>query len=194
MPSPDPQVLLAFALDAAQLKRTPRTGWQLRGAPLGGVAENVAAHSFGVAFLTMLLLDYESVADPAHALRLALVHDLAESRLGDLPATIRRYLPPATKQQAEQAAMTDIATALPHGADYVALWQEYADAQSDSARLVKDADRLDMLLQAYLYEQAGQRNLDDFWQNEAHAYYTTTANQIANALVALRTALHSSRT
>ena len=38
-----------------QLKRTIRTGWVQRGVPNG---ENVAAHSFGVVFIAMILCKF----------------------------------------------------------------------------------------------------------------------------------------
>ena len=100
---------LNLALHAAQLKRTPRTGWQLRGAPLGGQAENVAAHSYGVVFLTMLLLDLDDRnLDCALALRTAILHDLAEALIGDLPKAISRFISPTVKHNAERAAITEI--------------------------------------------------------------------------------------
>lgn len=182
---------LDVALSAAQLKRVPRAGWQVRGAPLGGVPENVAAHGFGVAFLTMLLADLSAEpCDVGRALRIALLHDLAESLIGDLPATVRRFIPPEQKHAAERAAMQEIVAALPAAAGYLALWEEYNAGATPEARLVKDADRLDMMIQAYLYEQAGQRNLDDFWQGATpERFHAPAARALFLALLDRRAAL-----
>ena len=46
--------LLELLLHGNQLKRTARTGWVQRGVPL---PENVAAHTFGVVYATLLLAD-----------------------------------------------------------------------------------------------------------------------------------------
>ena len=153
---------LTFALHAAHLRQVPRAGWLQRGVPAAH-AESVAEHSFGVAFLAMLLADRENGIDPARVLRLAVVHDLAESLMGDLPASASALLGRAVKHAAEARAMEAMVEGLPHGEAYRALWAEYSAGESPEARLVKDADTLDMLLQALLYEEAGQRNLGEFW-------------------------------
>jgi putative hydrolases of HD superfamily len=168
--------LLDLALSATQLKRVPRSGWQMRGAPLGGHPENVAAHSYGVVFLTMLLLDLDArPLDRLLALHLAIIHDLAESLVGDLPATISRFLPKHHKHAAERAAMEAIVADSPLATDYLDLWEQYNRADSAEAQLVKEADKLDLMLQAFHYEQAGQRNLDEFWQNVTLASFETSA-------------------
>ena len=183
--------LLDVALSATQLKRVPRSGWQMRGAPLGGQAENVAAHSYGVVFLTMLLLDLDPrPLDKLAALRLATIHDLAESLVGDLPAPLSRFLPTEYKHAAERAAMEAIVADFPLAAEYLASWEAYNEGATDEARLVKEADRLDMMLQAFHYEQAGQRNLDDFWESVTLASFETeAARALFGELLARRSAL-----
>jgi putative hydrolase of HD superfamily len=174
--------MLSLALHAAQLKRIPRMGWTIRGAPLGGLPENVAAHSYGVAFLTLLLLDAdERPLDVLLAMRMAVVHDLAESLIGDLPRPLRRYLPEEHKHDAERAALEEILSGYGHAESLRHAWETYSAGESAEALLVKDADRLDMMIQAYLYEQAGQKNLDDFWQSR---YATTFATPAAAAMFA----------
>ncbi|MBA3531358.1 MAG: HD family hydrolase [Ardenticatenales bacterium] len=182
---------LDVALHAAQLKRMPRTGWQIRGAPSGGVPENVAAHSYGVVFLTMLLLDLdERPLDHGLALRLAVLHDLAESLVGDLPVTVSRFIPPDLKHTAERAAIAEIVEPLPMAARYIEIWECYDDGSAPEAQVVKDADKLDMMIQAYMYEQAGQRNLDEFWEVvSGNAFYTEGARTLFEELLRRRAAL-----
>ena len=48
----DVTAVLNTFLHGNQLKRTARTGWAQRGVPN---AENVAAHSFGVVFVALVL-------------------------------------------------------------------------------------------------------------------------------------------
>ena len=85
--------MISVLLELQRLKRLDRTGWVLRGLPPG--AESVAAHSYGVALTAMLLAD-ECAArgagvDAERVLRLALLHDLQETRTGDMPRTVARY-------------------------------------------------------------------------------------------------------
>lgn len=186
-------LLLDAALCAAQLKRTPRTGWLQRGAPLGGQVESVAEHAYGVVFLTMYLLDLDEREQLGRerAMRLAILHDLSESLVGDLPRTINRYISPEVKHEAERAALSDIVAELPMSEHYLELWDEYVAGESPEARLVKDADLLDMMIQAYFYEQAGQRNLDEFWRHVTSAsFHTPCARALYMELMARREALY----
>ena len=78
--------MLSTLIELQRLKRLDRTGWTLRGLPNG--TESVAAHSFGVCTAAMLLAD-ELLAqgvsvDVEKVLRMALLHDWAEVRVGDM--------------------------------------------------------------------------------------------------------------
>jgi putative hydrolase of HD superfamily len=185
--------MLSLALHAAQMKRIPRMGWVIRGAPLGGQPENVAAHSYGVVFITLLLLDATDVPlDRERTLRMAIVHDLAESLIGDLPRPLRRFISDETKHAAEHAALNEILTSYPHADALREAWEEYHAGTSAEAQVVKDADRLDMMIQAFLYEQAGQKNLDDFWQSRyATNFNTPTATTMFTDLLAKRTEMRN---
>ena len=44
-----------------------------------------------------------------------------------------------------------------------ALWREFEDQSSAEGRLVRDADKLEMMVQCLRYEQAGCRGLEEFW-------------------------------
>ena len=97
-----PAEVLALLDEMIRLKAVPRTGWLLRGVR---DVESVADHSFGVAFIAMLLADRAQAAglevSVEKVLRMALLHDLTEARTGDLPATIKRYFKGNTLQAAD---------------------------------------------------------------------------------------------
>lgn len=154
--------LVALYSRVATLKLLPRTGWLQRGVAL---PESIAEHTFGVATLALLVGDSIAGLDRGRLLAIALLHDLAEVALGDVPATARRLLGAHVKHAAERAALEELFAQIPNRHDYLALWDEYTTASSAEARLVKDLDRIDMLTQALLYERAGNRNLDEFWVN-----------------------------
>src|SRR5687768_18593620 len=82
----------------------PRTGWLLRGVR---PCESIADHSYGVAFVTMLLVDAvraEDVnVDGELALRMALVHDTPEARTGDVPMPNKTEAMSAALQTLERA-------------------------------------------------------------------------------------------
>ena len=160
--------LLDLLLESATLKRLPRSGWLLRGVPH---VESVAEHSFGVAFTALALADalqargnLDCELDLEKVLAIALLHDLAEVRLTDLPLRAARLLPAQVKSEAEASAMADLLTPLPTGGRLAALWQTFEDSSSPEGRLVRDADKLEMMVQCLRYEQAGSRGLGEFWQ------------------------------
>jgi putative hydrolase of HD superfamily len=159
--------MLQTLIELQRLKRLDRTGWVLRGFANG--TESVAAHSFGVSIAAMLLADellsQGVVVDVEKVLRIALLHDWAEARVGDMPRTATSYFGSDARKHAETAAFCDLTEPLDQGdALYMNLYREYEERNSLEARLVKAADVIDLLVQALALERAGGRGLDEFWQ------------------------------
>ncbi len=159
--------MLSILIELQRLKRLDRTGWTLRGLPNG--TESVAAHSFGVSATAMLLAD-QLVArgirvDVEKVLRIALLHDWAETRVGDMPRTGTLYFGSEVRKQAEMAAFRDIVAEV-DGTEglYAGLYNDYEYRTSLEARLVKASDVLDLLVEVLALERAGARGLDEFWQ------------------------------
>lgn len=159
--------MLNTLIELQRLKRLDRTGWSLRGLPNG--TESVAAHSFGVSVTAMLLAD--EIASRGlqiqmeRVLRMALLHDWAETRVGDMPRTATHYFGADERKLAEGRAFADIVTEVgPAEADYQELYDDYEQRQSIEARIVKAADVIDLLVQAYALERAGAKGLDEFWE------------------------------
>ncbi len=132
---------------AFNLKGVPRQGWLNAGVEN---PESVAAHSYGTAILSMIMADMEGL-DVCKAVRMALLHDLAESIIGDI---IPGHMPHECKREMEQKAMDEILGHLPEPLreQYASVWREYARQDSPEAAIVRDADRLDMALQAKRYK------------------------------------------
>ena len=164
--------LLTMLLQAGRLKTTPRTGWHQRGVP---APESVADHSHGVALISLALLgtvDADPPLDRGRVLALAIAHDLAESVTGDLSLGASRLLPGGAKAQAEEAALDELLAGLPFRADWQALWQEFEEQETPEAKLVRDADRLDLLATALTYERTGSRDLEEFWRFAPESSFT----------------------
>ena len=157
---------LATLIELQRLKRLDRTGWILRGLPNG--TESVGAHSFGVAVTAMLLadelLDQGVAIDVEKVLRIALLHDWAEARVGDMPRTATLYFGADARRNAESAALADIVSQLKASSRYLEIYGEYEHRESVEAKLVKAADVLDLLVQVLALERAGARGLDEFWE------------------------------
>lgn len=155
--------LIDLFLETATLKRLPRTGWVMRGVPY---VESVADHSFGVAFVALALADaLDEDLDLEKVLVMAVLHDLAEVRLTDLPVSAVRLIPGEVKSEAEAKAIAGLLAPLPGGERLKALWQAFEDRTSLEGCLVRDADKLEMMVQCLRYEMAGSRGLEEFWQS-----------------------------
>lgn len=152
--------LLELLLELQALDRVPRMGWALRGVP---EAESVAEHSFHLAFLVWLLASQIAEVDVARAVGMALLHDVAEVRLGDLPRVAGRYFPAGTKSAAETGAEAELLAPLPDASRQ--LLEEYREGESPEARLVKACDKLQLMVKACVYEGWGAGALEKFWNN-----------------------------
>ena len=178
-----PAAITGLCAQIAALKLLPRTGWLQRGV---NPAESIAEHCFGVALLALVFAGAIPGIDRGKLLAIALLHDLAEAALGDLPAAARRHLRPDVKLAAERSALAELVVALPDADQFLALWEEYAQASSAEARLVKALDRLELLAQALAYERAGNRALDEFWQGAEDGWEFPQVRAAAADLLAQR--------
>lgn len=134
-----------LAREAMELKEVDRAGWKRIGVTH---PESVAAHSWGVALLALLRcppgLDREKL------LAMAILHDLAEVRVGDL--TPFDGVTKEEKHRREREAMDVLLADRP---DLRALWDEAEAGVSPEARLLKDLDRAEMGVQAERYATLG---------------------------------------
>lgn len=165
-------------LDAANdLKQLPRMGWLLAGV---ANAESVAAHAYATTVLALALAQAINQAPASQGLtsplaitrvlQIALLHDLAESIVTDLPKRATETLGEDAKHAAERAAWQQLAGDSALLADWALLWQEYESGATPEARLVRDVDKLEMIHQALRYTESGNRRLKEFLDDRAWAY------------------------
>lgn len=134
-------------------------GYLLRGV---SAAESITEHSWHVLFLVWSLARQEPELDIHRAMEIALVHDLAEVRVGDLPRTASRYFPAGAKAAAEEAALTEVLAPIPAA---IELWREYDRGESPEARFVKGCDKLQLMIKVSAYEKWQEGALSEFWDN-----------------------------
>ena len=102
--------------------------------------------------------------DVEKVIRIALLHDWSEVRVGDMPRTATEYFGVAARRKAELAAFSDIVSPLHVGPIYRQLYESYESRDCLEARLVKASDVIDLLVQVLALERAGARRLDEFWE------------------------------
>ena len=179
---------LRLAYAALPLKDEPRTGWVQHGVK---DAESVAAHSWGTAYLCLLFAEQAGV-DRAKAVEIAVLHDLAEARTGDVAARLDpldRAVSEAYKSATELAAMEELLP--PELDDLHAAWLAYEERSTPEAVFVRDMNLLDMCLQGVKYErdrrydptvfipsQGGHRHLDEFFAGAQARLNTVVAKEL----------------
>ncbi|MCF6285845.1 MAG: HD domain-containing protein [Candidatus Hydrogenedentes bacterium] len=93
------------------LDRISRAGYVMRGVT---EPESVSAHSHFVALLALLFVErYPEQFKRDRVLAMALVHDLAEARLMDIPMPVAEAHLKEAKQRAEQAIAAEMLEGLP---------------------------------------------------------------------------------
>ena len=138
-----------FFFQIANLKNIPRTGWKTKlhiSNP-----ESVADHSYMMTVMAMIMSDIKNL-NTEKIIKMSLLHDWAESKIGDfMPDEIA----PDKKIALEENAMNEILGILPHAIkdDYSTIWNEYQDMISSESKLVHEIDKLEMALQAKIYEK-----------------------------------------
>jgi putative hydrolase of HD superfamily len=126
--------------------------------------------------------------DIERVLKMALLHDWAEARVGDMPRTATHYFGADSRKRAERAALADILGSVGAAeSQYKGLYQDYEQRRSLEARLVKAADIIDLLIQAYALERAGAKELDEFWQvvREADFQLPAVAHEVVREVLQL---------
>ena len=143
------------------LDRVPRAGYLLRGVP---EPESVAAHSHFVSLLTLLVVDeHPDGFDGVKALSMALIHDLSEARLMDIPMPAADAYLRSAKNDAEQQIVEALFSGFPKR--YGRYHRELIEGDSPEARLVRALDKAQMMLKILSYEREGRGCLDEFWHN-----------------------------
>ena len=138
-----------FFFQIAELKKLPRSGWKIK---VGlNNSESVAEHSYMMSVMAMVLSDLKSL-NSEKVIKMSILHDWAESKIGDFMPDEIGY---DKKSELENYAMTEILESLPQTiqSDYQNIWDEFLIRDTPESRLVHELDKLEMALQAKIYEK-----------------------------------------
>lgn len=124
--------------------------------------ESIADHMYRMSIIT--LLTPPSLAprlDLHRCMKMCLIHDMAESLVGDI--TPVDGVPKPEKSRRESETVSFLRTSLlgsVHGGvpgqDIADIWQEYEESKTLEARFVHDVDKMELLLQMFEYEKRGK--------------------------------------
>lgn len=166
----------AFLFEAGHLKHIPRAGWLLLGIPQ---PETVAEHSFRVGLVGIALAAMEG-ADPGRTAALCLMHDVHETRIGDVPSVGRAYVTTAVPEAVTAHQTSGMPDEI--AKTFQELTAEYEATETLESRVAHDADKIETLLQAAEYETQGYGAAP--WRDTSiQALRTESAKRLAQAIV-----------
>jgi putative hydrolases of HD superfamily len=144
-------------------------------------AASNAEHSYRVMWTSLVIANMERAAghevDQEKLLKMALLHDLPESRVGDTNYITRQYV-----VQNEDRAINDIFSGTSLKKEFAALWKEYKLRKGLEAKIVKDADILDVDLELAEMKAEGHTMPSDFKQHRKLNYEKSLYTQSAKKL------------
>lgn len=169
--------LAEFLFEALQLKRVRRTGYQF----LGTGGESVAEHTFTVSMVAWVLGRLTPQADLSRLLTMCLLHDLPESRVGDLNQVQKLYV-----ASDEGKAVADMVRELAFGRDIRTLIDEFNARETLEAQLAHDADQLAFLLDLKFLSDLGYGAAKRWSDHVTQRLETPAAIQLAHDIAGTR--------
>ncbi|MEM6767920.1 MAG: HD domain-containing protein [Bacteroidota bacterium] len=170
---------ISFINEVILLKEQTRQGWiryKIQN------PESVADHSFGLCLLVLTFCDLLPNLDIKKCLVLALIHDLAEVRVGDI--TPHDNISKSEKYCLEKLAFEYFSHLLEDQTFYD-LWIEYESCVTLEAQFVRDLDILESVFQAKRYENYDV-DLEEFWVYAKRAIKTKIGFEIYSLLKSSR--------
>ncbi len=159
-----------FFWKVLELKNIPRQGWKNKLDIMD--VESVADHIYSATIMSMVLSDLQGF-DTEKVIKMALLHDLAESVIGDITPDDMKS---ENKIKIENKAMKQILENLPSNllGQYATLWDDFQKNSSEEANLLHEIDKLEMAFQAKFYLNKG------ISKEKLRSFFKTANNEIKN--------------
>jgi putative hydrolase of HD superfamily len=166
---------IEFSKFVGKLKRVKRTGWVRSGVD---DAESVADHMFRMAWMAMSIGQDVQGVDVQKAIKMALVHDLAEAKVGDLVIVGEKErqdkITKAEKAKMELEVMTNISQEVggDFGKEVLDLFNEFEAQETPTAKFLGDLDKLEMIIQCEEYEVEQNMCMPSFFKTTKGVFKT----------------------
>lgn len=143
--------------------------------------QNVSEHILRVIWIAYLIAEEEGIKNKEKILKIALIHDIPESRTGDQNYLQRQYV-----KKNESLALKDITNGLKNQKEMIKLWHEYKSLKSIESKIVHDADNLEVDFELKEQEAQGYRIPEEWKKIRKHVkenkLFTASAKKIWNQL------------
>lgn len=146
---------LEFLYEIGCLRHIQRTWKQFLNPDFADLSD----HLLRVIWIALTLAKYEGIKNTGKILKMALIHDVSESRSVDSHYVSRQYV-----ERHEHEAITDTLEGTAVRDEFLAIWEEYERRDCIEAKIVKDADSLDVDLELKEQEFRGLRLGEDTFE------------------------------
>jgi putative hydrolase of HD superfamily len=168
------KALANFLFEVGMLKRTPRTGFQF----LGSGSESVAEHVLRTVFISYALSSLAPEADRQKLLLTALFHDLPEARTGD-----QNYMNKKYTSVDEEKALKDALCGLSFKGEVEDLLRDFREQTSLEAKLARDADNIELLLQLKEQKDLGNPYAEEWIKFTLQRIATPEGKKLADTII-----------
>jgi len=162
------------------LKRTDREGWKRVGIE---DVESVADHTLRCALMALLLGERSGLeVDTSRLVKMLLIHDLGEIETGDI--TPHESISKEEKRKMEKKAIEKLFGSLEEKEELLELWWEFETGEDREAKIARDIDKLEMILQALDYkEEYTEKDFSGFFPEREKGFETQEIREISNDLI-----------
>ena len=164
VPTHPPSSPIPFLHTLTRLKSTRREGWCRFSL---SNTESISDHMYRMSIITLLAPpSLSSRICISHCMKMSLVHDMAESLVGDITPVDGVSKEEKGRRESEsmdfltKALLGGIPNGVESGTAIREIWQEYEDNVTIEAKFVHDVDKFELLLQMMEYERREEGRLD----------------------------------
>lgn len=159
--------------ETGMLAKIPRSGYAF----LGSGGESVAEHSHRTTVIGHIL-GRMAGANAEKVAMLCLYHDLHEARTGDFNYVNHRYNTCRARD-----ALADALSGTGLQKEVLAFWDEFEAADTQEAKLAKDADQLDLICSLAEELHKGNQQARDWLDSALPRLRTNEGKALANAIL-----------
>lgn len=165
--------IIKFLSEIYMLKRNKHEGFRLSGVEY---IDSLADHITCASQIAYIIGEMEGL-DGAKCASIVLFHDNGEARIGDQHKVAARYI---DAHEGETNAFLEQMNFLPDTIKnkIIGLYNEYDKRNTPEGIVAKDADWVEVAIQAKIYSEQGYQNLENWIENVSTAVETKSAKEI----------------
>ncbi|MCM2324876.1 MAG: HD domain-containing protein [Candidatus Woesearchaeota archaeon] len=171
--------IMDFYVSIDKIKHIERSGWKKIG--VRGTRDTIASHSFGASLLAWVVAEKEGF-DSSRMMKMLLIHDLIMAHVKDYMPIHEEY---KDKRKLENMAAKDLLSRIPDEvrSEFTMLFEEYQEEKTEFSILARECDKLDTLLQSYMYsKRLGKDIFSEFLDSYACKIKSKTGKEMIKKL------------